>query len=102
MQNVLKLARVLFVTDLMVDVIAACGNNNDGNNNAGNKNAPNNDQNAGEQKEELSGTVVIDGSGTVYPLMAHIAEEYMTNEQTKVSVQVGRAGSSAGFKKFIP
>jgi len=51
---------------------------------------------------QLSGTVIIDGSGTVYPLMAHIAEEYMTKVQPKVSVQVGRAGSSAGFKKFIP
>lgn len=52
--------------------------------------------------EELSGAVIVDGSGTVYPLMAHIAEEYMVNEQSGVSVQVGRAGSSAGFKKFIP
>jgi len=51
---------------------------------------------------DLSGSVIVDGSGTVYPLMAHIAEEYMTNEQNNVSVQVGRAGSSAGFKKFIP
>jgi phosphate transport system substrate-binding protein len=34
--------------------------------------------------------------------MAHIAEAYMTDKQPKVSVQVGRAGSSAGFKKFIP
>ncbi len=51
---------------------------------------------------ELEGAVIVDGSGTVYPLMAHIAEEYMTNEESGVSVQVGRAGSSAGFKKFIP
>ena len=51
---------------------------------------------------ELSGKVIVDGSGTVYPLMAHIAEDYMTDEQSGVSVQVGRAGSSAGFKKFIP
>ncbi len=50
----------------------------------------------------LEGAVIVDGSGTVYPLMAHIAEEYMVNEQPDVSVQVGRAGSSAGFKKFIP
>lgn len=57
-----------------------------------------------EPSEEgaLEGAVIIDGSGTVYPLMAHIAEEYMVNEQPGVSVQVGRAGSSAGFKKFIP
>src|SRR6056297_145143 len=53
-------------------------------------------------EEELSGQVIVDGSGTVYPLMAHIAEEYMVNEEQGVSVQVGRAGSSAGFKKFIP
>ena len=52
--------------------------------------------------EALSGDVIVDGSGTVYPLMANIAEEYMTNMQPDVSVQVGRAGSSAGFKKFIP
>lgn len=54
------------------------------------------------QESELEGAVIVDGSGTVYPLMAHIAEEYMTNEAAGVSVQVGRAGSSAGFKKFIP
>lgn len=54
------------------------------------------------QSSTLSGKVIIDGSGTVYPLMAHIAEQYMTKEQPDVDVQVGRAGSSAGFKKFIP
>jgi phosphate transport system substrate-binding protein len=52
--------------------------------------------------DKLEGKVAIDGSGTVYPLMANIAEEYMTNEQPDVDVQVARAGSSAGFKKFIP
>jgi phosphate transport system substrate-binding protein len=54
------------------------------------------------RNSKLGGKVIIDGSGTVYPLMAHIAEEYMTNEQPDVDVQVARAGSSAGFKKFIP
>lgn len=51
--------------------------------------------------EELTGNVVIDGSGTVYPLMAKLAEEYMTSEQPGVSVEVSRAGTSAGFKKFL-
>lgn len=55
-----------------------------------------------DDSEKLTGTVAVDGSGTVYPLMAHIAEEYMTTVQSDVSVQVGRAGSSAGFKMFIP
>ncbi|MHB1484375.1 MAG: PstS family phosphate ABC transporter substrate-binding protein [Saccharofermentanales bacterium] len=49
---------------------------------------------------ELSGKVIVDGSGTVYPLMANIAEDYMVNKENNVSVQVGRAGTSAGFKKF--
>ncbi len=49
----------------------------------------------------LEGSVVIDGSGTVYPFMAKMAENYMTNEQEGVSVEVSRAGTSAGFKKFL-
>ena len=40
-------------------------------------------------------------SGTVYPFMAKMAENYMTNEQENVSVEVGRSGTSAGFKKFL-
>ncbi len=57
---------------------------------------------AEEPAAELEGQVIIDGSGTVYPLMAHLAEVYMTEVEPGVSVQVGRAGSSAGFKMFIP
>ncbi|MDX5475200.1 MAG: PstS family phosphate ABC transporter substrate-binding protein [Bacillaceae bacterium] len=52
-------------------------------------------------KGDLEGSVVIDGSGTVYPLMAKLAENYMTDEQGGVSVEVSRAGTSAGFKKFL-
>ncbi|WP_078545640.1 PstS family phosphate ABC transporter substrate-binding protein [Litchfieldia alkalitelluris] len=50
---------------------------------------------------ELEGSVVVDGSGTVFPLMAKLAEDYMVNEQENVSVEVGRSGTSAGFKKFL-
>ncbi|MGJ9459094.1 PstS family phosphate ABC transporter substrate-binding protein [Oceanobacillus sp. CF4.6] len=53
------------------------------------------------ESTELDGSVVIDGSGTVYPLMARLAEEYMINEQPGVSVEVSRAGTSAGFEKFL-
>lgn len=51
--------------------------------------------------EELEGNVVVDGSGTVFPLMSRLAEEYMINEQQGVSVEVSRAGTSAGFEKFL-
>lgn len=87
-----KMAIILALMMALSTLFVACGQN------AGDTKVP-------EEKAEvteLEGKVVIDGSGTVYPLMANIAEEYMTNVQPDVSVQVGRAGSSAGFKKFIP
>lgn len=80
---------VLAIGLILVLALTACGDEEES-------------QIEGGQESELEGPVIIDGSGTVYPLMAHIAEEYMTNEESGVSVQVGRAGSSAGFKKFIP
>lgn len=112
MQRFMKSTGVLLILALVLVVTAACGGNNGNTNtNTGNNasgaqenNAPANNggQAAEEEKEALTGTVIVDGSGTVYPLMAAIADDYMTNVQPEVSVQVGRAGSSAGFKKFIP
>lgn len=68
----------------------------------GSKEAASDKEGSGESAgSKLEGQVIVDGSGTVYPLMAHLAEEYMVNEQSEVSVQVGRAGTSAGFKKFV-
>ncbi len=58
-------------------------------------------EDAAEEEAALEGSVVVDGSGTVYPLMAVLAEEYMINEQENVSVEVSRSGTSAGFKKFL-
>ena len=49
---------------------------------------------------QFEGSVVIDGSGTVYPFMAQMAENYMSNQEG-VSVEVSRSGTSAGFKKFL-
>ena len=81
----------------VVAMLAACGTTPAEETPSGNGEEPTSEAPA----EELEGTVIIDGSGTVYPLMAHIAENYMSNEEPGVSVQVGRAGSSAGLKKFI-
>ena len=44
---------------------------------------------------------MIDGSGTVYPLMSKMAENYMTNEQENVSVEVETCWNWCGFKKFL-
>lgn len=54
----------------------------------------------GSSNNGSEGSVVIDGSGTVFPFMAVMAENYM-NETKDVSVEVSRAGTSAGFKKFL-
>src|SRR5699024_7780403 len=79
-------------------IVAYQGKEEDRNANNG-KNSDGNGNNEGT--EQLEGSVVIDGSGTVYPLMAKLAEEYMVNEQENVSVEVSRAGTSAGFEKFL-
>lgn len=79
----------LFIGAIAI-VLAACGGAED---EAG--------SNGSAEGGELEGTVEIDGSGTVYPLMSRLAEEYMVNEQMGVSVEVSRAGTSAGFERFL-
>ena len=83
--NLKKMFLFLAIIALTVFTVA-CGSSEEGNS---------------DSSTELSGSVVIDGSGTVYPLMARIAEEYMLTEQEDVSVEVSRAGTSAGYKKFV-
>ncbi|OCA91118.1 phosphate ABC transporter phosphate-binding protein [Bacillus sp. FJAT-27225] len=82
MKRFKKLGLLTMLAAVMV-FTAACGGNSGGNG------------------EGLEGSVVIDGSGTVFPFMARMAEDYMVNEQEDVSVEVSRAGTSAGFKKFL-
>jgi phosphate transport system substrate-binding protein len=90
-------------------VVVACGtdkeNNDKETNQVGNENTEetnNNDQAENDSgSADLDGSVVIDGSGTVFPLMSRLAEEYMLTEQEGVSVEVSRAGTSAGFEKFL-
>ncbi|MCM3759794.1 PstS family phosphate ABC transporter substrate-binding protein [Alkalihalobacillus oceani] len=107
--NSKKLLLFLIMAALMV-IVAACGGGSEepaqGEDPGSEETAePAGDEGAEEEAAgetaELEGSVVIDGSGTVYPLMAALAEEYMTNEQQNVSVEVSRAGTSAGFGRFL-
>ncbi|WP_245747460.1 PstS family phosphate ABC transporter substrate-binding protein [Anaerobacillus alkalidiazotrophicus] len=102
--NFKKIFLLLALVTFMV-MVAACGNNDtasEKNEESTNQTEVNQDENKEEQKEEeLSGSVVIDGSGTVYPLMARIAEEFMIEVQPNISVEVSRAGTSAGMKKYV-
>jgi len=86
---------LLLVMGILVIFAAACGN---GASTEEESNTGSGDSN--EEETALEGSVVIDGSGTVYPFMAKMAENYMT-ENEEVSVEVSRAGTSAGFEKFL-
>ncbi|TAJ18926.1 MAG: PstS family phosphate ABC transporter substrate-binding protein, partial [Dehalococcoidia bacterium] len=53
----------------------------------------------GSQPEPLSGEIAIDGSSTVYPITAAVAEEFQI-ENPDVKVTVAFSGTGGGFKKF--
>ncbi len=67
-------------------VLAACGGDDD-------------DSDTSSGGENLSGTVVIDGSSTVAPLTTVAAELFMA-ENPDVNVTVGTSGTGGGFEKF--
>jgi len=49
---------------------------------------------------ELSGTVLIDGSSTVFPIAEAMAEEFGIAHEGRVRAPVGSSGTGGGFKKF--
>lgn len=73
--------------------VAACGGDDEEPSNGGNS------ASAGESNEELSGTIRIDGSSTVFPF-AEAAGELFNEEQPNVQVTVGQSGTGGGFEKF--
>jgi phosphate transport system substrate-binding protein len=68
---------------------AACGDDDDGGGGAA----------ASGSSEELSGTIRIDGSSTVFPF-AQAAAELFNEEQPGVKITVGQSGTGGGFEKF--
>lgn len=65
--------------------LAACGSDDDNGGGAGG--------------DELSGTILIDGSSTVLPLSEAAAELFM-QDHSGVQVTVGSAGTGGGFERF--
>lgn len=53
-----------------------------------------------EEKPELSGEVLVDGSSTVYPIAEGVAEEFQA-ENPNVKVTIGVSGTGGGMKKFV-
>lgn len=77
----------------MLAIMAACGSDAE-------ESGSTDDSNGNTNEETLSGSVLIDGSSTVFPIMEAVSEEYMA-EQPEVQVSVGFSGTGGGFKKFI-
>ncbi len=55
---------------------------------------------AGAAAADLSGTIIIDGSSTVFPITEAIAEEFH-KLYPGVSTPIGVSGTGGGFKKFV-
>jgi phosphate transport system substrate-binding protein len=85
-----RLLLVLAMVASLAFVVAACGDD-DGGDSAASSN--------GESSEEVSGTIRIDGSSTVYPF-AQAAAELFEEEQSGVRITVGQSGTGGGFEKF--
>ncbi|HEY0672246.1 MAG TPA: PstS family phosphate ABC transporter substrate-binding protein [Longimicrobiales bacterium] len=48
----------------------------------------------------LSGSISVDGSSTVYPITEAMAEEFGLEQEGAVRVTVGLSGTGGGFKRF--
>ncbi len=79
----MKKITLLFMLAL---IATACGNKKNENKNSTNKTI-------------ISGSIKIDGSGTVFPVSEAVAEEFL-KVAPKVKVTVGESGTGGGFKKF--
>jgi phosphate transport system substrate-binding protein len=75
--------------------VAACGDDDDD----GGNGAASGGSSEESSSEELSGTIRIDGSSTVFPF-AQAAAELFNEEQQNVQITVGQSGTGGGFEKF--
>ena len=77
-----KSTLAIFACGLLAIGIAACGDDDDGGGSS-----------------DLSGSVRVDGSSTVFPF-AQAAAELFNEDNPNVKISVGEAGTSGGFEKF--
>jgi phosphate transport system substrate-binding protein len=75
--------------------VAACGGDDDDGGGGGGGQSSEESSGGGD----LSGTIRIDGSSTVFPL-AQAAAELFNEENPNVKVTVGESGTGGGFEKF--
>jgi phosphate transport system substrate-binding protein len=91
--NIKRLLLVLAMVASLAFVVAACGaDETDGGSAAS-------DGGSSEEATDLSGSIRIDGSSTVFPF-AQAAAELFNEDNPDVKVSVGSSGTGGGFEKF--
>jgi phosphate transport system substrate-binding protein len=94
-----KWLRATTVAGVVALALAACGGDDDDADNSGNDTVDNASNEGGSDGEELSGSILIDGSSTVAPL-SETAAELFQSDNSGVQVTVGTSGTGGGFERF--
>ncbi|WP_088013302.1 PstS family phosphate ABC transporter substrate-binding protein [Gottfriedia acidiceleris] len=81
----LRKALLFVVAITAILSLAACGNANH--------------SNSSSSENQLTGSILIDGSSTVFPIMQTITKQYIS-AQPDVTISIGNSGTIDGFKKF--
>lgn len=87
-----KWLRAMGVAGVVVLALTACGGDDDTTENTSN-------EVGGSSSDELSGSILADGSSTVAPLTETAAELFQA-ENPGVQVTVGTSGTGGGFERF--
>jgi phosphate transport system substrate-binding protein len=91
--NIKRLLPVLALVASLALVVAACGGDDD------NSSASSGGGGGSSSGGDLSGTIRIDGSSTVFPF-AQAAAELFNEDSPDVKITVGESGTGGGFEKF--
>lgn len=94
MKNYKKLALSALITGALL--LTACGPQEG---TSGNESGSNGNKASEQSDQQLKGTVAVDGSSTVFPIMEAVVEEY-NMKQPNVKVSVGMSGTGGGFEAF--
>jgi phosphate transport system substrate-binding protein len=92
----MRIERLLLALAMVASVafvVTACGDGDEEGSGGGGASAQ------GSSSDELSGSIRIDGSSTVFPF-AQAAAELFNEDQPNVKITVGQSGTGGGFEKF--